>query len=63
MDRNSERGDVCMKKINSQEILRQAFARMSLAQLKETKKSLSEQLEVLDNLIAEQERSEVSDNG
>lgn len=44
-----------MKKIDSQEILRQAFSRMSLAQLKETKKSLSEQLEVLDNLIAEQE--------
>ena len=46
-------------KINSLEILRQAFARMSLEQLKETKKSLAEQLEVLDNLIAEQENKSV----
>lgn len=43
-----------MTKLDSDQILRMAYARMSLPQLIETRDKLQQQLGVLDQLIAEQ---------
>ncbi len=42
------------KKFDSDQILRMAYARMTLTQLIETRDKLHQQLAVLDQLIAEQ---------
>lgn len=41
-------------KMDSEQLLRMAYASMSLDQLKETRDKLQQQLAVLDQLIAEQ---------
>lgn len=47
-----------MPKLDSDQILRMAYARMSLPQLIETRDKLQQQLAVLDQLIAEQSSPE-----
>lgn len=46
------------KKFDSEQLLRMAYARMTLDQLIETRDKLQQQLAVLDQLIAEQSSPE-----
>lgn len=50
-----------MPKLDSDQILRMAYARMSLDQLIDTRDKLQQQLAVLDQLIAEQSQEVPSD--
>lgn len=49
-------------KMDSDQILRMAYARMTLDQLIETRDKLQQQLAVLDQLIAEQSQEVPSDD-
>lgn len=51
------------KKFDSDQILRMAYAKMTLPQLIETRSNLQKQLEVLNKLIAEQSKEVTGNEG